>query len=460
MTSTDSFRAPPTRIGPMLLAIGPAIVVSGSVIGSGELINVPVQAARFGFVLFWAVIVSCVIKYFLQIELGRHCMVHNRTTIQAFNTCPGPKYRGTGWVGILYMVGYTLSLVTVGGILAAIAGLLGSVFPISDNPAVSRNVWAVVTFAVVSVLLWRGFYNELEKLVALLVAGFSLSVVVALLLLIVLPNPSYPVSRADILSGLTFSLGPVDRRLAAFAVISLLGALGVTANELFMYPYWILEKGYASHVGPEGSPGWAKRARGWVRVLQVDTGAATLLATLVTAAYFLVGCAILHRQVALSQSEVPTGGAVVAQISAIYTQIYGRWSYGLFMFGAFCTLFSTIVVVVAATGRMWADLLSSMGLFEWENVYARVRCNRVFQTIYLVAFLAITLFFSKSPEKLVILGQYINGLVNTPLIMFGICWLAFRTDRRLRMGPVTAVMLLATVVVILGCLLAGLYSQA
>ena len=131
MASKDiQMKAPPTRFGPMLLAIGPAIVVSGSVIGSGELINVPVQAARFGFVLFWAVILSCVIKYFLQVELGRYCLVHNRTTVQALNTCPGPKFRGTGWVGILFLGGYTVSMVTVAGILGATAGLLQSVFPL------------------------------------------------------------------------------------------------------------------------------------------------------------------------------------------------------------------------------------------------------------------------------------------------------------------------------------------
>ena len=45
----DGRRNPPTRFGPMLLAIGPGIVVTGSVIGSGELINTPVQAAKFGF---------------------------------------------------------------------------------------------------------------------------------------------------------------------------------------------------------------------------------------------------------------------------------------------------------------------------------------------------------------------------------------------------------------------------
>jgi len=460
MASNDTqFRSPPTRFGPTLLAIGPAIVVSGSVIGAGELVNVPVQAARFGFVLFWAVILSCVIKYFLQVELGRHCLVHNRTTIQALNTCPGPKFRGTGWVGILYMISYTLSMVAVGGILGATAGLLQSVFPLnwlglSDDPEraqiIGKNIWGVVTFLVVGAILWRGMYGELEKLVAFLVAGFSLSVVLALFLV---QGTPFRLSADDIFSGMTFSLGSIDRRLAAFAVISLLGALGTTANELFMYPYWILEKGYANHLGAPKSEGWAKRARGWVRVLRVDTGAATLLATVITGAYFLVGSTVLHRQ-----GKVPSGIDVIGQISAIYTETYGAWSYGIFMFGGFCTLFSTLVVAIAATGRMWTDLLSSMGAFEWENEKARRRCNRAFQSLYLVGYLAITLFVTK-PEGLVILGQYINGLINTPLLMFGICWIAFHTDRRLRMGRVTAVLLMVTVVIILVCLAVGMYAQ-
>ncbi len=46
-----------------------------------------------------------------------------------------------------------------------------------------------------------------------------------------------------------------ENQLAAIAVVSLLGALGATGNELFMYPYWILEKGYGKHVGSPDDPG-------------------------------------------------------------------------------------------------------------------------------------------------------------------------------------------------------------
>ena len=609
-------RTPPSRFGPMLLAIGPGIVVSGSVIGSGELINVPVQAATFGFVLFWAVILSCVIKFFLQVELGRHCLVHNRTPIQALNTCPGPKFRKTGWLGIVYIGAYTISVVTVGGIMAATAGLFQSLFPLegllsleavvgsADSAATaSKNVWAIIIFAIIFVLLWRGIYGELEKLIAVLVCGFSLSVVVALVLLLVFPDPRYPITTSNFASGWTFSLGDLAPAAAGLAVVSLLGALGTTANEMFMYPYWVLEKGYAENLGPKDSPGWQERAAGWIRVLRLDAGVATLLATVITLAYFLVASAVFNsdlltlnpdggspdvvdypaicRQLeqaetsdkpgdraakriwsllpppvqrstaAVARSEtpdtkadtkadtdtllalnalidnrdfyqvdsfadlvkeegadgklklagmarqlieqaddqgidslshkevrrlnrqlldatfykhlvptVPSGMSIVHQLSRIYTDTYGAWSYSIFMFGGFCTLFSTIVVVVAASGRMWTDLLSSMGVLNYDNPADRRRYNRIFQTLYLLAFLAITWFIPTTPEFLVILGQAINGGFNTPLLMFGICWLAFHTDKRLRMSTVTAVLLLLTVFVIAACLLVTLFVQA
>jgi hypothetical protein len=256
---------------------------------------------------------------------------------------------------------------------------------------------------------------------------------------------------------MTFSLGdPSQRGAVAFAVISLLGALGTTANEMFMYPYWILEKGYAHNLGSADDEGWVDRAKGWIRVLQVDAGVATLLATVITAAYFLVGCAILHKK-----GQVPTGMKVVEELSQIYTETYGAWSYGVFMFGGFCTLFSTIVVVVAASGRMWTDLLSSMGVLEYNDATARRKYNRIFQNIYLCAFLGITFYstlLGAAPEKLVIMGQFINGLVNTPLLMIGILYLAYKTDNRFRMSTITSVMLIGTAAAIMVCIVMGFFG--
>ena len=450
--TTDAIRPAPGRPLSILMAIGPGIVVSGSVIGSGELINTPIQATLFGFALLWAVILSCVIKYFLQVEIGRHCLVHNRTTIEALNLCPGPRVRGTSWVGLAYMVCYTVALASVPGMLVAIAGLLHALMPLGSDATVSTDAWAVIVCVSTFVLLWHGLYSELEKLVALLVVGFSLSVVVALFLL---QGTSYRVTGEEVESGLRFSLGPHNPRQAAFAVISLLGALGTTASELFMYPYWILEKGYGRFVGRQDGPGWVDRARGWVRVLQVDAGACTLVATVITAAYFLMGAAILHRG-----HLVPSGSAVVHQLSAVFTRVYGDWSYLLFMFGAFCTLYSTVVVVAAATGRMWADVLSSVKLLDGGDERARRRYHRLFQSLCLLGSLGVALGLRQPPERLVMFGQYVNGLFGTPLLMAAICWIAFRTDRRVRMNGVMAILLVASVAAIAVCLAVGVLLQA
>ena len=212
--------------------------------------------------------------------------------------------------------------------------------------------------------------GQLEMLVMILVGGFSISVGVGVFLV---QGTPYRISGEEILSGLTFSIGD-NRKAAAFAVISLMGALGVSANELLMYPYWILEKGYAREVGDPASPGWADRARRWIRTIWIDAGLTTILSTMVTAAFFLLGAAVLHRQ-----KTLPQGLHVVDQISDVFTASYGEWSKALFVVGAFCTLYSTLVVVAAATGRMMADFLASLGLIDRGDESSVHRCHQLFK---------------------------------------------------------------------------------
>jgi len=447
----NATRQPPSRLIGMLAATGPGIVVTGSVIGSGELINTPVQAARFGFVLLWAVILSCVIKYFLQVEIGRHALVHNRTPFEALNALPGPKWRGTSWIGPIFVLGSVLTAAALVGILRATAGLFHGLVPLGSSMGQSVDVWSVVVFLAAFVLLWRGSYDHMEKVITVLVGAFSLSVLVGLVLI---QGTEYRIEVQDVLSGLTFSFGDHNRQLAAIAVVSLLGALGATGNELFMYPYWILEKGYGRYVGPVDSPGWQQRVRGWIRVLQFDVLVCTTLALLTTLGYFLIGAAVLY-----GQGEPPGGDDIIDRLSAMYTNSYGPWSRVLFLLGALCTLFSTLIVGTAAFARMWCDMFVSFGWLKRNNQDGWRRCLRIVQSVYLIAFLAIALFAGKTTLNLVVFGQYISGLLGTPLLMIAICGMAFRTDHRARMGKLASTFLVASVVVIATCVVGSLVLQ-
>jgi Mn2+/Fe2+ NRAMP family transporter len=279
-------------------------------------------------------------------------------------------------------------------------------------------------------------------LVMILVGGFSIAVGVGVLLI---QGTEFRISAGEIISGLTFSIGE-NRNDAAYAVISLMGALGVAANELLMYPYWIREKGYAHELGDPESAGWAERARRSIRLIWLDAGVSTALATIVTAAFFLLGAAVLH-----GKEEIPGGLEVVDQISSVFTASYGEWSKALFLIGAFCTLFSTLVVVAAASGRMGADLFGCFGWIDSSDAARVHRYHQLIQTIWLVGLVAVFLGSRKPPEQLIVSGHFVLGAFLTPLLMCCICWLAFRTDRRVRMGWLTAVALVASVVIIFAC---------
>lgn len=446
-------RPAPQGLGPMLASVGPGIIVLGSVIGSGELINTPIQAGKFGFVLLWAVILSCVVKYFLQVEVGRHCLVHDRSTFAALNLCPGPRLRGTSWFGILYMVGYTASLSSVVGMLTSVADLVQTAMPMIglSREALDRNTLAILTAILVGVLVWTGAYARIEVLVSVMVFGFGVAAILALILLQRTPDR---ISWQELTSGMTLSLG-ADRAAAAVAVISLMGALGTTANELFMYPYWILEKGYGRFIGRVDSAGWLERTRGWIRVLQLDAAVGTALATAVTSAFFLLGAAVFYRH-----QRVPQGMSVVTEIGSVFATGFGPWAPSIFYVAAFCTLFSTLVVVIAATGRMWSDLLDSLGIIDRQNAQQRIRCQWTVQTIHLVIAALLVVFLHETPANLIIFGQYVAGIFNTPLLILAIIWIAFHTDPRLRMNRLSAVLLVLTSLIIAACLVIGLLLQS
>ena len=154
----SSIREAPTHFGGLLRNIGPGVVVSGSVVGSGELLVTTRMGAEVGFVFLWGVILACLVKFVIQLELGRQCLLRKSSTVQILDQVPGARWRGTSWIAWLCVVGYFSVTVAVIGILGSVAGLMVTVFPFA-----SEQVWAVVIFLAMSVLLWRGTIRRLGE---------------------------------------------------------------------------------------------------------------------------------------------------------------------------------------------------------------------------------------------------------------------------------------------------------
>ena len=426
-TEKREIREAPKGPGGLLRNIGPGVIVSGSVVGSGELLVTTRMGAEVGFVFLWGVILACLVKYAIQLELGRQCILRGNTTIEILDRVPGKRFKGVSWIAWLCVAGYFSVTVAVIGILGSVAGLMMTIYPV-----VPEELWAVVIYLAMSILLWRGLYNDLETMVSILVATFSLVVIGSVL---ALQGTSYAINGEQIVSGFRFEL-PAE---GAFVALAVMGSVVATAVELFMYPYWIVEKGYPRFVGPqEDSDEWRARYRGWMRVLMTDAGVCTGIALAITCAYYLLGASVLNQLQVL-----PDGMKVVEQVSLIFTETMGGWAYYLFMVGGFCTLFSTLLVFAASSGRIGADFLRQIGVRALSEEEGYRRWGRILQIGFPFLWLV---FILLDPQTLdfVLKGANANNLLLIPMA-YAVLHLALRTAKGERMSLWTEVVLLLTI---------------
>ena len=87
----DAVVEPPTHLIGIVKRLGPGLMIAGSIVGSGELIATTKTGAQAGISLLWLFIIGCLIKVFVQIELGRYTLSHGETTLAALNRVPGPR---------------------------------------------------------------------------------------------------------------------------------------------------------------------------------------------------------------------------------------------------------------------------------------------------------------------------------------------------------------------------------
>src|SRR5438876_6250525 len=124
----DAIAAPPISLWSALAKIGPGIILAGSIIGSGELLLTTGLGAKYGFAFLWLILLSCVIKVFVQIELGRYAISSGQPTLTAFDALPGPRL-GAHWLAWWWLVMMSATLFQVGGMAGGVGQALNMVFP-------------------------------------------------------------------------------------------------------------------------------------------------------------------------------------------------------------------------------------------------------------------------------------------------------------------------------------------
>ncbi len=129
-----SIQEPPTRFAKILTKIGPGLIIAGSIVGSGELIATTSTGAKAGFTLLWLIIVGCLIKVFVQIELGRFTLTNGITSIRGLNMLPGPKIEGKGnWFIWYWFVMFIAIMFQLGGIVGGVGQAMSISMPLTTE---------------------------------------------------------------------------------------------------------------------------------------------------------------------------------------------------------------------------------------------------------------------------------------------------------------------------------------
>lgn len=477
-------RDPPRTLGATLLRLGPGMIIAGSIVGSGELIATTKAGAEAGFRLLWLIIFGCVIKVSTQVELGRYAITWTQTPLKALDGIPGPRLK-VNWILWYWVIMTFLIISQQGGIVGGVGQTLAISRPLTDQgrqynqlqdelaearvelkvaqarqagtdeiEQLQREIyrlsaetaelkeppdaywWAAVMAIATSILLIVGHYGLIQLVATVFVAAFTVVTIATLIML--QSKPEWAVTGGDLADGLSFRLPPASKEAGINPIgtaLAAFGIIGVGASELIMYPYWCLEKGYARYTGPrDGTEGWTRRARGWLKVLQFDAWFSMVVYTFATIAFYLLGAAVLGRT-----GLNPSGQHMVRTLAAMYVPVFGPWADRVFLTGAFAVLYSTFFVAAAGNARMVAD---SLGLFGITDGSERERAlwTRIISAFWPILALLLYIGF-RAPAKMVLASGTAQAIM---LPMLGAAALYFRyrrCDENLKPGKLWDAML-------------------
>jgi len=462
--------------------LGPGLIVTACIVGSGELIATPKVGADHGFSLLWFIVIGCVIKVFVQVELGRAAVAHGKTTLQLMNEMPGPRLV-VSWLVWCWLFMYIGVFFQLSGIVGGVGQVFAELNIISGEGSgfiTPDKILAIGVSVATALILASGRYKTVERFSVYMVLVFTLTTVYALFMLQTSDAmESYRITGAQVMEGLQFRLP--DDFSTAFAAF---GIIGVGATELIYYPYWCLEKGYSKNVGTmdgdsssqydcprcgakksflgtiytggiawmrkaslapkcsdcgnilgnaELRPGsWYLRAQGWLYVMRIDAWVSMVIYTSATVAFYLLGAALL-REGGLSDK------GMIVDLSKMFKPL-GQAGLSVFLAGAFVVLFSTLVSATASNARLLVDGMCLYKIKTVDTEEERLRLVRI--CCIIIPMLCAGLYMIVgAPVSMVLMGGVAQAMM-LPFLAAAALYFRYRkTDQPLRPGNAWTIML-------------------
>jgi Mn2+/Fe2+ NRAMP family transporter len=353
-----------------LAAIGPAILLTATSVGAGDILTGSLAGAEAGLAVLWAVPAGITLKWTLTEGIARWQMATGTTLLEGWVTRLG------GWIQFVFFPYLLLFTLVTSGMLASACGVAGAaLIPLGDLQS-SRMIWAAAHSLTALALILFGGYALLKRVLAVCVGAMFFTVLLTAMLL----TPDW----GAVARGFVPSL-PAN---GAGWVVGLIGAIGGTMA-LISYGYWIREEGRTGHEG--------------LRACRSD-----LLLSYAVIGVFGVAVVIIGSRV-----QVRGQGTALALLLADQLGLsLGPIGRSLFLVGFWAAVFSAMLGVWQSLPYLFTDFLS---LRRGAGAALQVERSRPYR-LYLTAMATIPLLLVRWPVEKLQLAFGLTGAMLLPLL--------------------------------------------
>ncbi len=307
----------------VLSILVPGLLTAACGVGAGDLATSAFAGNSLGVAVLWAVLLGAFLKFVLTEGLTRWQLATGTTILEG-----GIRRIGTPF--ILFFAAYLfLWTYFVGAALISACGVTAhALIPVFDSPATGKVIWGVLHSLLGLAMVRLGGFNLFSKV---MMACVGVMFVTVLFTAMSLPN-----DVPAILKGVFIPSIPDWNGKGLAWTVALMGGVGGTLT-IIGYGYWIQEEGRSGEKD--------------LRNCRLDIGVGYLVTALFGMAMVVIG----HH----ADLSGKGAGMVVSLANTLEARL-GATGRGLFLFGAWSAVFSSLLGVWQSVPYIFADFLHTV----------------------------------------------------------------------------------------------------
>ncbi len=352
-----------------LKKLGPGLLFAGAAIGVSHLVQSTRAGADFGFGLLWALALAHLLKYpFFQFG-PRYALATGETLLDGY------RKLGKGVLIAYFIITFATMFTIQTAVTIVTAGLATSIF----GGFISIEIWTVIILAICLIILLKGRYQFLDKLMKIIIITLTISTIIAVVF--AFQNQTKTIVFTQVLPEVA-EVG---------FLIAFMGWMPAPLDISIWHSIWAIEK-------QKGNTDFTTKSS------LFDFNIGYLFTVIIGLGFISLGALVMFQtggDFSLKANEFSD------QLLNMYTKNLGDWAYIIIGIAAFTTMFSTTLTTLDASPRAMhktTDLLFS-------NV---IKTSYVFWIMVLIMGTILIYFFFASEMGLLIEIATILSFLTAP----------------------------------------------